>query len=227
MKKIMEIRAAEGGNDSKLFVNDLAIAYEKTFLKLGWKSTRLSQRSGFISIEINGKKLDRLNNESGGHRIQRIPPTETKGRVHTSTVTVAVLDDNISSDSKYLLREDKHYHFELFKSTGCGGQKKNKTLSAIKCIHLPTGIKQERDSRSQSKNKIDAKNAVNKILDDKMHNEKHWKRNNNVKNQIGSGMRGDKIRTYRFQDDRITDHLSGKTAKLKTVLRGNVDKFFI
>jgi len=141
-------------------------------------------------------------------------------------VTVAVLDGNYSSQSKYNLRDDKHYRFELFKSTGAGGQKKNKTLSAIKCIHLPTGIKQERDSRSQNKNKIDAKNAVNKILDDKTHNEQHSKRNENRSSMVGSGMRGDKIRTYRFQDDRITDHILGKSFKLKTILRGNMDKIW-
>lgn len=124
------------------------------------------------------------------------------------------------------MRDDKYYHFELFKSTGAGGQKKNKTLSAIKCIHLPTGIKQERDSRSQSKNKIDAKNAVNKILDERIHNECHFKRNNNRSSMIGSGMRGDKIRTYRFQDDRVTDHITGKSAKLKNLMRGNINKLW-
>lgn len=226
MKKIMEIRAAEGGNDSKLFVEDLATSYEKTFLKLGWKSKRLSQRSGFISIEVNGTKLNRLNKESGGHRIQRVPPTETKGRVHTSTVTVAILDNNDIADEKYLLRDDHHYYYELFKSTGCGGQKKNKTLSAIKCIHIPTGIKQERDSRSQSKNKIDSRLAVDKILDSMLLSEQHYNRNTQRSSLVGSGMRGDKIRTYRFQDDKIIDHASNKTVRLKSVMRGNMDKLW-
>jgi len=153
-----------------------------------------------------------------------VPPTERKGRVHTSTVTVAVLDTSYSSDQKYSLRDEHHYHFELFKSTGCGGQKKNKTLSAIKCIHLPTGIKQERDSRSQSKNKIDAKNAVNKILDSMMHNELHSIQNADRADMVGSGMRGDKIRTYRFQEDIIIDHLNNSKYNLKQVFRGNMNK---
>lgn len=155
-----------------------------------------------------------------------MPPTEKRGRVHTSTVTVAVLDENYSADSKYSLREDHHYVFELFKSTGCGGQKKNKTLSAIKCIHIPTGIKQERDSRSQSKNKLEARAAVNKILDSMMSGEIQANQNSERSGMVGTGMRGDKIRTYRFQEDIILDHQSGKKFNLKQMFRGNFNKFW-
>jgi len=176
-----------------------------------------------LSLEVIGKNLTQLNKESGGHRIQRVPPTEHRGRVHTSTVTVAVLDENYDAHGKYALREDHHFHFELFKSTGCGGQKKNKTLSAIKCIHLPTGIKQERDSRSQSKNKIDAKAAVVSLLDDLARGESSANKNTQRANMVGSGMRGDKIRTYRFQEDIIIDHISGRKYNLKRILRGNID----
>lgn len=173
-----------------------------------------------------GKKTSQLKNEAGGHRIQRVPPTEKRGRVHTSTVTVAVLDEKYSADSKYSLREDYHYVFELFKSTGCGGQKKNKTLSAIKCIHIPTGIKQERDSRSQSKNKLEARTAVDKILDSMMSGEIQAHQNSERSGMVGSGMRGDKIRTYRFQEDIILDHRSGKKFNLKQIFRGNFNKFW-
>jgi len=155
-----------------------------------------------------------------------VPPTERKGRVHTSTVTVAVLDDEYSAHSKYSLREDHHYFFELFKSTGCGGQKKNKTLSAIKCIHLPTGIKQERDSRSQSKNKIEARAAVDKMLDSLIFGERHANQNTERHDMVGSGMRGDKIRTYRFQEDIIIDHMTGQKTNLKQVFRGNMDRLW-
>ena len=186
----------------------------------------MQERSGFISLEVIGKNLTQLKNEAGGHRIQRVPPTERKGRVHTSTVTVAILDEQYSAHSKYSLREDHHYFFELFKSTGCGGQKKNKTLSAIKCIHLPTGIKQERDSRSQSKNKIEARNAVDKILDSLISGEQQANQNTERYGMVGSGMRGDKIRTYRFQEDIIIDHVSDKKFNLKQVFRGNMDKFW-
>jgi len=186
----------------------------------------LSERDGFISLEVIGKNLNKLKNEAGGHRIQRIPPTERRGRVHTSTVTVAVLDDSYAADSKYMQREDHHYRFELFKSTGCGGQKKNKTLSAIKCIHLPTGIKQERDSRSQSKNKIEARMAVDKLLDEMMTGEQQLNQNNVRSGMVGSGMRGDKIRTYRFQEDLIINHATDKKFNLKQIFRGNFDKFW-
>ena len=226
MKKILEIRAAEGGKDSKLFVNDLATTYEKTFQKLGWKSTRLAERDGFLSLEINGKNLTQLENEAGGHRIQRVPPTENRGRVHTSTVTVAILDTNYESNEIYLLRDDCHFHFELFKSTGNGGQKKNKTLSAVKCIHLPSGIKQQRDSRNQHANRRDARAAVEKILDSMAYGEIAANRNTERSDMVGSGMRGDKIRTYRFQEDIIIDHKTKKKVNLKKVWRGNIDVFW-
>lgn len=179
-----------------------------------------------MSLEIIGKNLNQLNNEAGGHRFQRIPPTEKNGRIHTSTVTVAILDDAYIADSKYYLREDHHYYFELFKSTGCGGQKKNKTLSAIKCIHLPTGIKQERDSRSQSKNKIEARQAVDKILDSLMFDEIQSIQNSKRAHMVGSGMRADKVRTYRFQENIIIDHASGKKYNLKQIFKGNFNKFW-
>ncbi len=180
-----------------------------------------------MSLEIVGKNLNKLLKEAGGHRIQRVPPTERKGRVHTSTVTVAILDDSYSSDSKYSQRNDDDYIFELFKSTGCGGQKKNKTLSAIKCIHRPTGVKQERDSRSQSKNKIEARNAVDAILDSMMTGESRANQNSERSGMVGSGMRGDKIRTYRFQEDLIINHANDKKFNLKKVFRGNFDKFWL
>ncbi len=179
-----------------------------------------------MSLEVIGKNLKQLNKESGGHRIQRVPPTENKGRVHTSTVTVAVLDEAYDASGKFSLREDHHFHFELFKSTGCGGQKKNKTLSAIKCIHLPTGIKQERDSRSQSKNKIEAKAAVLHILDSMAQGESNANKNAKRANMVGSGMRGDKIRTYRFQEDIVIDHQTDKKFNLKKILRGNMNIFW-
>lgn len=183
-------------------------------------------RDGFISLEVIGKNTNKLKNEGGGHRIQRVPPTERRGRVHTSTVTVAVLDENYEANAKYILREDHYYYFELFKSTGCGGQKKNKTLSAIKCIHLPTGIKQERDSRSQSKNKIEARQAVDKILDSMISGEMQANQNSERSDMVGSGMRGDKIRTYRFQEDCIINHKNEKKFNLKQIFRGNFDKFW-
>ena len=122
------------------------------------------------------------------------------------------------------MREDHHYYFELFKSSGCGGQKKNVTLSAVKCIHLPTGIKQIRDSRDQHKNRRDGKNAVNKILDEMIIAEKLLNQNTDRSSMVGSGMRSDKIKTYRFQDGILYDHRTGKKHNLKQIMKGNVDK---
>jgi len=133
------------------------------------------------------------------------------------------LNEDYGSQAKFALREDHHFHYELFKSTGCGGQKKNKTLSAVKCIHLPTGIKQERDSRSQSKNKIEARAAVEKMLDELSVSENMANMNDVRSDLVGSGMRGDKIRTYRFQEDIIIDHQNNRKLNLKKVLRGNMD----
>ena len=124
------------------------------------------------------------------------------------------------------MREDYHFHYELFKSTGCGGQKKNKTLSAVKCIHLPTGIKQQRDSRSLNANKRDARAAVEKILDSMANGESASNKNTERSDMVGSGMRGDKIRTYRFQEDTVIDHRTDQKFNLKKAMRGNMDVFW-
>ena len=146
--------------------------------------------------------------------------------MHTSTVTVAVLDADYDSNTNYMLREDHHFYFELFKSTGAGGQKKNKTLSAVKCIHLPTGVKQQRDSRNQHANRRDARAAVEKILDSMANGESALNKNTERADMVGSGMRGDKIRTYRFQEDIIIDHRTNRKFNLKKMLRGNVNLFW-
>jgi len=177
-----------------------------------------------VRLEIEGKKLQGLYNEAGGHRIQRVPPTETKGRVHTSTVTVAIIDDSYcSSGYKYRKRKGYDFEYEYFKSSGPGGQHKNKVMTAVKCTHVPTGIKQERSGRSQRKNKLEAKEAVIKILDERYGQAKRSQQNDTRKDQVGSGMRGDKRRTYRFQEDRVVDHLNDLKASCKKVLKGNFD----
>jgi len=111
----------------------------------------------------------------------------------------------------------------LFKSSGCGGQKKNVTLSAVKCIHLPTGVKQIRDGRDQHKNRRAGKEAVNKILDEMVNAEKLLNQNIDRSDMVGSGMRGDKIRTYRFQEDIVIDHRTNKKYNLKQIMKGNID----
>jgi len=137
-----------------------------------------------------------------------------------------VLDVAYGSDSKYLLREDHHYFFEIFKSQGAGGQSRNKTSSGVKCIHLPTGIKQERTAKCQHTNRKNARIAVDKMLDSMMFNQQNSNQNNERSNMVGSGMRADKIRTYRFQEDIIINHVNNKKYNLKQVFRGHFDKFW-
>lgn len=161
--------------------------------------------------------------EAGGHRFQRIPPTEKRGRRQTSTVTVAVLQLKEKSNYKLNYNELK---FEAKRGTGAGGQHKNVTESAIKVTHIPTGITAEcQDERSQHRNKKTALEILSARLEKREKLQKQSKENNQRKNQIGMGQRGDKIRTYRFQDDRAIDHRTGKKIRLEDVLMGRLDLF--
>lgn len=137
-----------------------------------------------------------------------------------------MLDDSYCADTKYSLREDYHYVFEIFKSQGAGGQSRNKTSSGVKCIHVPTGIKQERTTKCQHANRKNAREAVDKMLDSIMSSEVQATQNNERSDMVGSGMRGDKVRTYRFQEDIVTDHRTDKKFNLKQIFRGNFDKFW-
>jgi len=159
--------------------------------------------------------------ESGGHRIQRVSPTEKRGRVHTSSITVAVMDDSFSANPDLFKRTPDDYRFEPFRGSGAGGQHRNKNWTGMRCIHIPTGVKQEHSKKSQHNNKQNALAGVNKILDEMIKNQKDSQTSFDRKNKIGSGMRGDKIRTYRFQDDSVTDHKTGKSAKASKVMKGN------
>jgi len=141
-------------------------------------------------------------------------------------VTVAVLDESYSADTKYSLREDHNYSFEIFKSQGAGGQSRNKTSSGVKCIHIPTGIKQERTAKCQHANRKQARIAVDEMLDSIISGETQATKNTERAGMVGSGMRADKIRTYRFQEDIVLDHQSGKKFNLKQIFRGNFNKFW-
>ena len=164
-----------------------------------------------------------MQKEAGGHRIQRIPPTEKRGRVHTSTVTVSVIDPNIQLDTKYSLRGEDHYRFEWFSGTGAGGAHRNKSKNCSRVIHIPTGIKQEVQGRKREANKKEALAALNKILDNKASAERAGVFGAERKEQVGSGMRGDKFRTYRVQEDQVIDHRTGARAKCSKVMRGRFD----
>lgn len=150
-----------------------------------------------------------------------MPPTERKGRVHTSTVTVAVIDGSSDPDSVAISKND--LKIEWYSGTGAGGQYRNKHQNSCRITHIPTGIIAKAECRSRQNSFEEAVAAIQQRVDFEL-KELY---NNNIakdrKRQVGSGMRGDKIRTYRFQDDRVQDHLTGKSAKCSTILKGNVD----
>ena len=162
-----------------------------------------------------------MDNEPGGHRIQRVPPTERKGRVHTSTVTVAVIDRMEESRSSAI--PDSDLRVEWYSGTGAGGQHRNKHQNSARITHIPSGIVVTAQCRSRQNSYEQAVAEIQQRVD----SETKRQYNNNIasdrKTQVGTGMRGDKIRTYRFQDDTVQDHITGKRSTAKKVLNGNFD----
>lgn len=172
---------------------------------------------------MQGTDLTGLDNEPGGHRIQRIPPTERKGRVHTSTVTVAVLDPCLPQTQ---IRE-QDLKIEWYSGTGAGGQHKNKKMCSCRITHIPTGIIATAQTRERPNSyKLARADVESKVIRQQIEiSDKSLGLTR--KHQIGSGMRGDKIRTYRFQDDVTQDHRSGQKDRTSSVMKGNFEKFWI
>jgi peptide chain release factor 1 len=178
-------------------------------------------RLGECSLEVEGADLSGLDNEPGGHRIQRVPPTERKGRVHTSTVTVAVIDSLEGSIPSQL--NPKDLKIEWYSGTGAGGQNRNKVMCSCRLTHIPTGIVRSSQTRSRITSYDLAYKELSKAVSDGIEAESHLLVSLGRKKQVGTGMRGDKIRTYRFQDDVVSDHNTGKKSSVKKVLAGNFD----
>lgn len=178
----------------------------------------INEYLGELHVEIQGVDLSGLENEAGGHRIQRVPPTERKGRVHTSTVTVAVIADNTVEVSKI---PDADLKIEWYSGTGCGGQYRNKHQNSCRITHIPTGIIVTSQQRSRKSSLALASDEINRRVSEAQRSIADSEIATNRKQQVGSGMRGDKIRTYRFQDDVVKDHITNKSASLKKVLAGN------
>lgn len=174
---------------------------------------------GELFIEVEGADLSQLEKEAGGHRIQRIPPTERKGRVHTSTVTVAVTD----LFAKKVEFRDSDFRIEWYSGTGSGGQHRNKHQNSCRITHVPTGQTATAQCRSRQNSLEQAKESLLYMLTSQAFREHKYIIDSNRKEQVGSGMRGDKIRTYRFQDDVVKDHNTGKTSSVSKVLRGYFD----
>jgi peptide chain release factor 1 len=227
----LEIRAGTGGDDSALFATDLARMYLRHCERQGWRSELMSESvsdlGGYkeVVFRIEGDKVyAHLKFESGGHRVQRVPTTETQGRIHTSACTVAVLPEADAADEVKLNPAD--LRIDTFRASGAGGQHVNKTDSAIRITHLPSGIVAEcQDDRSQHRNKAKAMAVLAARLRERDRSERAAKEAATRKGLIGSGDRSDRIRTYNLPQGRLTDQRINLTLyKLQAVLDGELDE---
>ena len=227
---IVEIRGGAGGEEAALFAGSLFRMYSMYAERKGWKTEIMNENptelGGYkeISFMIEGEgAYSRLKFESGVHRVQRVPETETQGRVHTSTVTVAVLPE--AEEVEFTL-DPADLQIDVFRSSGAGGQKVNKTSSAIRVTYLPTGMVVEcQDERSQYKNKDKAL----KVLRSRLLEEKTAKQNAEIagerRSQVGTGDRSERIRTYNFPQGRVSDHRIGLTLyKIEAIMNGDLDE---
>ncbi|MBE6856224.1 MAG: peptide chain release factor 1 [Ruminococcus sp.] len=229
---IIEIRGGAGGEEASLFANSLYRMYTMYAEARGWKQEILNandtELGGFkeISFLIEGDgAYSRLKYESGVHRVQRVPETESQGRIHTSTVTVAVL---VEADDVELEINPTDLKIDYFRASGAGGQHINKTESAVRITHLPTNVVVEcQDERSQHKNKDKAMKILRSRLYEALQEEQNAKIASERKMQVGTGDRSERIRTYNYPQGRLTDHRIGLTIyRLEDILNGNLDEVF-
>ena len=227
---IVEVRAGTGGEEAALFAADLYRMYVRYAQRHSWKvdiaNSSESEHGGFkeIVFEVSGKNVyAHLKHESGVHRVQRVPTTETQGRIHTSTATVAVLPE---ADEVEVVIKDNEIRIDLFHAGGAGGQNVNKVETAVRIVHLPTGIIVTcQDERSQLKNKTKAMNVLRARLLARQLREAQEQTGALRKAQVGTGERSEKVRTYNFPQDRLTDHRIGLTVHgLEAILDGEIDQ---
>jgi len=229
----LEIRAGTGGDEAALFAADLFRMYSRYAESKDWKIEIMNSNpigiGGFKEIIglIKGNQVySKLKYESGVHRVQRVPETETQGRIHTSAVTVAIIPEAEEVD---LHIEPNELKFDVYRSSGPGGQSVNTTDSAVRVTHLPTGLVVTcQDEKSQHKNKAKAMQVLRARLLDKMEREQQDEISENRKSQVGSGDRSERIRTYNFPQSRVTDHRINLTLyKLEQILAGHLDEIIV
>ena len=227
---IVEIRGAAGGDEGNIFAGNLYRMYVKYAEKEGWKVEELESVEGAaggyaqVSFMIKGENVySKLKYESGAHRVQRVPETETAGRVHTSTATVLVMPEAEELDFELDMNEVR---IDITRSSGCGGQGVNTTDSAVRLTHIPTGIVvYSQTERSQIKNKEKAIKILTTRLYDLKNQEREKELGNERRSKIGTGDRSEKIRTYNYPQNRVTDHRIGFTINtLDRVMEGDLDK---
>ncbi len=227
---ILEVRAGTGGDEAALFAGDLFRMYCRYADRQGWKveilNTAESEAGGYKEVIalISGKGVfSRFKYESGTHRVQRVPETEGQGRIHTSACTVAVMPE---ADEVEVDIDPSDLRIDLYRASGAGGQHVNKTESAVRITHVPTGVVVAcQDEKSQHKNKARAMKVLQSRILDAMQAEQHAKMAADRKSQVGSGDRSERIRTYNFPQGRCTDHRVNLTLyKLEAIMQGDLDE---
>ena len=229
---IVEIRGAAGGDEGNIFAGDLFRMYTRYAETVGWKIEMLdvieSEAGGYslVSFMVRGDKVySKLKYESGAHRVQRVPKTESQGRIHTSTATVLVMPEAEDIDVDI---NPNDLRIDTYRSSGAGGQHINKTDSAVRITHIPTGIVAEcQDGRSQHENRAKAMLMIRTIVLDAMIQKAENERNSERKTKIGGGDRSEKIRTYNYPQNRVSDHRIGLTLQqLDMIMEGNIGNIF-